>query len=63
MSLLALLVALVIICLAFWAVRMLLAAFSIGEPIATVVYVIMVILVIVWLLSAFTGGSLGTIRL
>lgn len=55
MSLLGLLVGLIIICLVFWAARALLTAFGIGDPIATVVYVVLVILVIAWLLGGITG--------
>ena len=64
MNLISLLVGLIVIGLLFWAVRALLAAFGIGDPIATVVYVLMVIMVILWLLGAITGSpSLGSIRL
>lgn len=64
MDLVSLLVGLVIICLVFWAVRALMAAFGIGEPIATVVNVILVVLVIVWLLGSLTGTvHLGVVRL
>jgi len=64
MSLLSLLVALIVICLVFWAVRALLAAFSIGDPIATVVYVLMVLIVVLWLLGGISGGvHLGNLRL
>jgi hypothetical protein len=56
MTLIGLLVGLIIVCLLWWAVTRLLAAFGVGDPIATVVKVIFVILVIVWLLSAFGYG-------
>ena len=55
MSILALLVALVIICLLFWAVTSILRAFGVGDPIATVVKVVFVVLVVLWLLSAVFG--------
>lgn len=61
MSLLSLLVALIVILLIFWAVRALLSAFAIGDPIATVVYVILVVFVILWLVGALNGGALGSI--
>ncbi len=61
MSLIGILVALIIIGVLFWAVRALLGAFAIGDPIATVVQVILVVLVILWLVSALGGGSLGTL--
>lgn len=53
MSLVALLVALVIVCLVFWAINAILGAFGVGDPIATLVKVVFVVLVVLWLLSAF----------
>ena len=61
MSLFSLLIALVLVCLIFWACRALLAAFGIGDPMATVVYVILVVLVILWLVQALGGGSFGAL--
>lgn len=63
MTLLSLLVTLIVICLVFWAIRAILTAFGIGDPIATVVYVLMVLFVVLWLLGQVSGGSLGTFRL
>lgn len=63
MSLIGLLVGLIVIGLVFWAARALLAAFSIGDPIATVVYVLLVVVVILWLVGALGGANLGTLRL
>ncbi len=63
MSLIGLLVALVIICAVFWACRAILKAFSIGDPIATVVQVILVLIVLVWLLNAFGVAGGPSIRL
>lgn len=57
MSLVGLLVALVIVCLLFWAVTRILAAFSVGDPIATVVKVVFVVLVVLWLVSALGFGT------
>lgn len=65
MDIISLLVALIIIALVFWAVRSLLAAFGIGDPIAAVVYVIMVVFVILWLVGLLTGSPylhFGTVR-
>lgn len=58
MSLVSLLIALVVICVLVWACRALLSAFSIGDPIATLVQVILVFIVIVYLLGQFgvVGG-------
>ena len=64
MDLVSLLVGLIIIALLFWAVRALLGAFGIGDPIATVVYVLMVVIVILWLLGMVTGSpSFGHLRI
>ena len=54
MTIVGLLVGLIVIGLVFWAARALMAAFGIGDPIATVVYVILVIGFILWLLG-FVG--------
>ena len=65
MDLVSLLVGLIIIALVFWAVRSLLGAFGIGDPIATVVYVLLVVIVILWLLGLVTGSPvihLGSVR-
>lgn len=55
MSLISLLVALVIICLVFWAVNAILRAFAIGDPIATLVKVVLVVIVVLWVVSTFFG--------
>lgn len=52
MSLLGLLVVLIVGCLLFWCVRQLLAAFGIGEPIATLVQVVFVVILVIWLLQS-----------
>jgi hypothetical protein len=63
MSLIGLLVALLIICVVLWAARALMAAFSIEDPIRTVIYVIIVIIVLVWLVGALGYGGFGSLRL
>ncbi|HMJ58380.1 MAG TPA: hypothetical protein VK467_04540 [Gemmatimonadales bacterium] len=63
MSLLGILIMFLIMCVVIWGVRALMAAFSIGDPIATVVYVFLVIIFLVWLLQGLGGVSLGTVRL
>ena len=55
------LVALLIICVVFWAARRLLAAFKVEDPIATVVYVALVLLVLGWLFGGITGGPTLTL--
>ncbi len=57
MSLIAILVALVVICLLFWAVNAILRAFGVGDPIATVVKVVFVVIVVLWLVSALGYGG------
>ena len=59
MSLVGLLVALIVIGLVWWAITKILRAFSIGDPIATLVQVLFVIAVVLWLLSAV--GVLGSV--
>jgi uncharacterized membrane protein YwzB len=64
MDLLAVFIALILICLVFWAARALLAAFAVGEPVSTVVMVCLVVITILMLLGALTGSvSLGNLRL
>lgn len=66
MSLIGIIVALIVILLVFWAVRALLAAFGAGEPLSTVIHVLLVVLVVLWLLGAIGGvplGSLGHVRI
>lgn len=53
MSLLGLLVALIVVCLLYWVVISVLSAFGVGDPIATIVKVLFVLIVVLWLLSAF----------
>jgi hypothetical protein len=61
MNLIGLLVGLIILCLVFWCIRTLLAAFGVGEPISTVVMVVFVIIVVLWLLQFIGGFTLGTL--
>lgn len=59
MSLLGLLVLVVIIGVVLWAARALIAAFAIPNPFATLIYVVIVIIALVWFVQAITGGGLG----
>jgi hypothetical protein len=52
MNLISLLIVLLIFCVLVWAVRALLAAFNIGNPISTVVQVIIVLIFVLWLIQA-----------
>ncbi len=64
MDLISLLVFLIIIGLIFWAVRAIVAAFEIPAPIATVIYVVLVIVAVLYLLQALGLSSGGpTLRL
>lgn len=61
MSLVSLLIVLLIFCLFVWAARAIMAAFGVGDPIATIVYVIIVIFVIAWLAQSIglvSGGPM-----
>lgn len=51
------LILLVIFCAVAWAARQLMAAFGIGDPIATVVYVVLVLVGLVSLLRVTGHGS------
>ncbi len=59
MSLVALFGALILIALIVWAVPQLLAAIGVPPNVATVVYVCLVVLVVLWLLATFFGGVPG----
>lgn len=59
MSLIGIFGALVIIALLVWAVPKLLAAIGVPPNVATVIYVGLVVLVVLWLLSAFGAGVPG----
>ncbi len=58
-----LLLALLIFCIVLWAARALMAAFGIGDPIATVIYVILVLFFLLWLWQGLGGGGLGSVRI
>lgn len=61
MSIIGLLVALILIGLVFWGVRAIGAAFSIPQPIITVIVVVLVIIVVLWLLQSFGVVSGGPV--
>jgi hypothetical protein len=61
MNIIGLIVGLCVVLLLFWAIRQLLAAFGVGEPISTVVMVIFVVIVVLWLLSFIGGINLGSL--
>jgi len=59
MNLVALFAALILIALVVWAVPKVLAAIGVPANVATIVYVGLVCLVVLWLLSTFFGGVPG----
>lgn len=59
MTVLGLLIFLVIACVVVWAAQRLMAAFGLGDPIATVVYVFLVILLLVAFLEQIGATHLG----
>lgn len=59
MTIVGLLIALVIVCVVFWAINAIMAATGIGEPIVTIMRVLFVILVLLWLLNALGVVNLG----
>ncbi len=65
MNIVSLLVILLLFLVLAWAARTLMAAFGIGDPIATVVYVIIVLIAVLWLiqnLGLIGGGPILHLR-
>ena len=65
MNLIGLLVALLVFCIVLWAARALMSAFGVGDPIATVVYVVLVLIVLLWIvdqLGIIGGGPVLRLR-
>lgn len=62
MSIVGLLVALVIICLLFWAVTTILRSFGIGDPMAGLVKVVFMIVVVLWALSVLGYAPMLRLR-
>jgi hypothetical protein len=56
MSLIGLLVALIVLCLVYWAATRIMAAFGVGEPVHTLVIVALVIIAVLYLLGAVGYG-------
>ena len=63
MNLIGLILVLLIFCVLIWAARTLMGAFGIGDPIATVVYVFLVLICLAWLFSQFGGTNLGNLNI
>jgi hypothetical protein len=53
MTLLGVLLLIIVVGVVLWAARALMAAFSIGEPIQTVIWVLLVIVILIVVLNAF----------
>jgi hypothetical protein len=59
MNIIGILVIVIVACLIWWAIVSLMAAFGLGDPVATVVKVLLVILFCLWLINALGGLGLG----
>jgi hypothetical protein len=59
MSIIGILVIVIVACLIWWAIVSLMAAFGLGDPVATVVKVLLVVLFCLWLINALGGLGLG----
>ncbi len=59
MNLISLLIVLLIFCVILWAARALMAAFGVVDPIATIVYVLIVLVAVLWLVQnlGLIGGE------
>lgn len=62
MSLIALLVAVLVLCVVVWGTQRLMTAFALGEPLRTIVTVAIVIICLLWFLSVL-GVLPGTVHL
>lgn len=58
MSLIGLLIAVLVVCVVLWAVQRLLTAFGIGDPIRTVIFVVVVLIALLWALGVLGGGPM-----
>jgi hypothetical protein len=59
MSLLMLVLAVLVLCVVYWAVTSLLGAFGVQDPIRTIIIVAVVLVLLIWFLG-FTGLIGGT---
>lgn len=57
MSILGILIALVLLCLVYWAATRLMDAFGLGDPIRTVVLVVLVILGVLYVVNLVAPGT------
>jgi len=61
MSLIGLFVALILLCLIIWAAQALLNAFGIGDPLKTVIWVVVVVLAVLIILG-YVGAPMPHLR-
>lgn len=62
-SLIGVLIALIVVCVVLYCARLLISAFAIGQPFATVIYVVIVLICLLIVLQAFGAlGSWGVVR-
>lgn len=63
MSILGLLLLLIVLCLVLWAANAIMAAFSIGDPIRTLIWVAIVVIAVLYVVNALGGLGLGSVRI
>lgn len=63
MSLIELLIGLTVVCAVLWGAKRILAASDIGEPLATYVWVVLVIVCVLVVAGWFSGRSIGRLRI
>lgn len=56
MSLLGLILAVLVLCVAVWAIQQLAATFGLPEQIRVVIIVLIVVLFVLWVVSEFSGN-------
>lgn len=47
---------LIVFLLVLWVVKMLLAAFALGEPVTTIIWTVVIILAVLYLVHSLSGG-------
>lgn len=57
MDLIAIFITFVVICFLVWATRAVLTAFQIGDPWATLIYVALGFLILLWILGSLSGAT------
>jgi len=65
MSIIGLLVVVILLCVVVWAVRTLMAAFALPQPIQAVIMVLIVVIVVLWIVSQLgmlSGGPVLRLR-